>query len=49
MAMGIESFFVCNLLVLWWLGKLQKNENRSSRTGVAPVEAQGEHAQEEFA
>jgi hypothetical protein len=28
-AMGIESFFVCSLLILLGLGKLEKTENRS--------------------
>jgi molybdopterin/thiamine biosynthesis adenylyltransferase len=29
MAMGIESFFVCNLLILHGLRKSEKSENRS--------------------
>ena len=29
MAMGIESFFVCSLLILHDLQKTEKNENRS--------------------
>ena len=28
-AMGIESFFVCNLLILLGLGKSEETENRS--------------------
>ncbi len=28
-AMGIESFFVCSLLILHGLGKSEKSENRS--------------------
>jgi hypothetical protein len=28
-AMGIESFFICSLVILHGLGKLEKNENRS--------------------
>jgi len=28
-AMGIESFFVCSLLILLGLGKSEKTENRS--------------------
>jgi hypothetical protein len=28
-AMGIESFFVCNLLILHGLGKSEESENRS--------------------
>jgi hypothetical protein len=30
-AMGIESFFVCSLLILLGLGKPEKTENRSHR------------------
>src|SRR5260370_10451036 len=28
-AMGIESFFICNLVILHGLGKCEKSENRS--------------------
>jgi hypothetical protein len=28
-AMGIESFFVCSVLILLGLGKSEENENRS--------------------
>jgi hypothetical protein len=28
-AMGIESFFLCSLLIVHGLAKLEKNENRS--------------------
>ena len=34
-AMGIESFFVCSLLILLGLGKSEKTENRSSKLYLA--------------
>jgi hypothetical protein len=34
-AMGIESFFVCNLLILHCLGKSQKSENRRYKRYLA--------------
>jgi hypothetical protein len=33
--MGIESFFVCNLLILLGLGKPEKTENRSKKLYLA--------------
>jgi hypothetical protein len=34
-AMGIESFFVCNLLILHGLVKTDKSENRSPKRDLA--------------
>jgi hypothetical protein len=34
-AMGIESFFVCSLLILLGLGKSEKTENRSQKLYLA--------------
>jgi hypothetical protein len=34
-AMGIESFFVCSLLILHGLGKSQESENRSQKLDLA--------------
>jgi hypothetical protein len=34
-AMGIESFFVCSLLILLGLGKSEKTENRSENLHLA--------------
>jgi hypothetical protein len=34
-AMGIESFFVCSLLILLGLGKSEKYENRSQKRYLA--------------
>ena len=34
-AMGIESFFVCSLLILRGLGKSEKSENRSKKLYLA--------------
>jgi hypothetical protein len=34
-AMGIESFFVCSLLILHGLGKSEKSENRSYQRYLA--------------
>jgi hypothetical protein len=34
MAMGIESFFVCSLLILLGLAKSDKTENRSQKLSL---------------
>jgi hypothetical protein len=34
-AMGIESFFVCSLLIWLGLGKSEKSENRSKKRYLA--------------
>jgi hypothetical protein len=34
-AMGIESFFLCSLLILQGLGKTEKSENRCEKRYVA--------------
>jgi hypothetical protein len=34
-AMGIESLFLCSLLILLGLGKLRKSENRSQERYLA--------------